>query len=310
MPEQKTNRLWLWIVIGVGLLMTMLASLSVLAFVTLPMILQATGSKPGGAVLTYEVDPDSLPPGTTVNMESLMAAVDRRLNPDRRWSKLARVRRLDDRRIEVAMIRPDPPETERVKGLLARIGTIEFRILADKRQNKDLIDQAQRDPSKMTILDSAGNPRAWWVPVKKSEERSFGENVALRTRKDPGGESAEILVLNDIYNVNGGYLTDATAEIDQRGCCAVGFSFNSTGGQLFGRLTSTHLPDEQRDFYYLLGIILDGELYSAPRIMTTITDRGQITGNFAQAEVEDLVNVLNSGSFPARIRLVGEKTPP
>lgn len=310
MPQQNTNRLWLWIVIGLGLLVTMLASLSVLAFVTLPMILQ-TVSKPAGAVLTYEVDPDSLPPGTTVNMESLTAAVNRRLSPGRGWNRLAQVRVLDDRRIEVAVIRRNESDTERVKRLLARIGTLEFRILADKRKYKDLVDQALRNPSKMTIPDSAGNPRAWWVALKAGTEQSFDENVARRARKGPGNtEIAEILVLNDIYNVTGGYLTKATAEFDQQGKPSVGFCFNRTGGRLFGRLTYNHQPDEQQDFYYRLGIILDGALYSAPRIMTTITDRGQITGNFAQAEVEDLVDVLNSGAFPARIRLVGEKETP
>jgi SecD/SecF fusion protein len=311
MPEQKTNRLWLWIVIGVGLLMTMLASLSVLAFVTLPMILQATGSKPGGAVLIYEVDPDSVPPGTTVNMESLTAAVNRRVNGGRGWNRIARVRELNDRRIEVALIGRNEADTERVKRLLARIGTLEFRILADKRKFKDLVDQALRNPSKMTVLDSAGNPRAWWVLLKAGEEQSFDENIARRTRKGPGDKGIEeILVLNDIYNVTGGYLTNATAEIDQQGRPSVGFYFNRTGGQLFGKLTDTHRPDEQQDFYYRLGIILDGALYSAPRIMTVITDRGQITGSFTQTDVQDLADVLNSGSFPARIRLVGEKMPP
>ena len=73
------------------------------------------------------------------------------------------------------------------------------------------------------------------------------------------------------------------------------------GAQLFYNLTNTHLPDEQTDFHYLLGIILDGKLYSAPQIITTIRDNGQITGNFTKEQVQDLVNVLNAGSLPAAL---------
>ena len=56
------------------------------------------------------------------------------------------------------------------------------------------------------------------------------------------------------------------------------FTFNSTGGQLFGELTGNHLPDKLTDFTYKLGIVLDGELYSAPSIQSTIFDHGEITG--------------------------------
>jgi preprotein translocase subunit SecD len=309
MPEQNANRLWLWIVIGIGLLVTVLAALAALAFVTLPMILQQTGSKPAGAVLTYEVDPDSLPPGVTVNMESLTAAVNRRLNPGRGWNKVAQVRGLDDRRIEVALIRQDEPETERVKQLLGRIGSLEFRILANTRDNKELIERALADPSKMFVTDKTGRIAAWWVPVAAAEERTLAaySGIAARKRKHGNREALEILVRKDIYDVTGAYLTRVSAGTEPNGKPCISFTFSSVGGQLFGRLTSSHLPDPQSDFTYKLAIILDGEIYSAPAIRSTITDRAQITGNFTAQEVQDLVNVFNSGAFPARIRLVGKK---
>jgi SecD/SecF fusion protein len=69
-------------------------------------------------------------------------------------------------------------------------------------------------------------------------------------------------------------------------------------------LTGSHLPDEKGDFSYALGIILDGKLYSATRIMSTIRDRGEITGSFTHEQVDDLVRVLNAGSLPVKIRPV------
>ena len=66
-------------------------------------------------------------------------------------------------------------------------------------------------------------------------------------------------------------------------------------------MTSSHLPDIASGFTYKLGIVLDGQLYSAPSIQSTITNRGEITGSFTRQEVQDLVNVLNAGSLPAAL---------
>ena len=61
---------------------------------------QSEPAKPEGAVLTYEVDPRSKHAGTTtVDMDKLLRVVDVRLNGGA--ERLAVVRKLDDRRIEV-----------------------------------------------------------------------------------------------------------------------------------------------------------------------------------------------------------------
>lgn len=75
-------------------------------------------------------------------------------------------------------------------------------------------------------------------------------------------------------------------------------------------LAGNHKPDTTANFYYKLGIILDNELYAAPRLLAVISDSAQIAGSFTQQEVEDFVQVLNRGSPPARIRLVEKKDSP
>ena len=82
------------------------------------------------------------------------------------------------------------------------------------------------------------------------------------------------------------------------------FGFDNAGGQLFGQLTGSHLPDKLTGFSYRLAIILDDEVYSAPSIQSTIYDSGQITGSFTSDEVDEIVSMLNAGSLPARIRPV------
>jgi SecD/SecF fusion protein len=63
-------------------------------------------------------------------------------------------------------------------------------------------------------------------------------------------------------------------------------------------LTSINLPDERRGTYRLLGIVLDGTLLSAPRVMSTISGSGRITGQFTPEEVDFIVGVLQAGSLP------------
>ena len=260
--------------------------------------------KPVGPVLIYEVDPGSAPADATApDMDKLLKVVDRRLNSG--TEKLARVRKLDDGRIEVAMMRQNDEDKQRVERLLARPGTLEFRILANTRDDKELIERAKVDPSKTRLFDAAGNLEAWWVPVKQGEENSFDyPETARRTRKQGDGEITEILVRADPCNVTGKYVSEARAHPDERGRPCIDFTFNDVGGELFGKLTGDHLPDRLTDFYYKLGIILDGELYSAPRINDRITNRGQISGGFTEQEASDIADVLNAGSLPVRLRLV------
>jgi SecD/SecF fusion protein len=257
----------------------------------------------GGVQLVYEVDQTKKENRNETlskeQMENLVEAVKRRVNPG--GQKEVTVRTLGGEEIEILVPEIETAEVEQIERLVSRTGALEFRILANNRDNKDLIERAKAMPlSETRVFDSAGNVVAWWVPVKRGAERVAGD--AYRIRKSSKGDVMEVLVLRDIYNVTGTYLTKAEPDTDyQTGQPCVAFNFRPDGGQLFGKLTGTHLPDEQTDFHYNLAIILDGELYSAPRIITTITDRGQITGSFTREEVQELVKVLNAGSLPAAL---------
>ena len=132
------------------------------------------------------------------------------------------------------------------------------------------------------------------------------ENVT-RTRKVGNREVREVLVVNDDYNVTGSYLQNVRAGQGLEGP-TVNITFNTQGAQLFGGLTGHNLPDEVLGFRRKLGIILDGALFSAPYIRSTITDNAEISGgHMTQKEVDATVNVLNAGSLPVRLREVKAK---
>ncbi len=94
-------------------------------------------------------------------------------------------------------------------------------------------------------------------------------------------------------------ISKASAAIDQTNVSGwyVTLDFNSEGANKFGQITSSvvNLPAPQNQ----VAIVLDGVVYSAPRINEAITGgSAQITGSFTQAEAKGLANVLKYGALP------------
>lgn len=257
----------------------------------------------GGALLVYEVDQSKKRPDQDVNMDDLIDAIKRRINPG--GQKEITIRKYGVEQIEVIVPEVDEAEVQRIERLITTTGNLQFRILANERQHKDLIERARADTKRMKYLDASGKLKAWWVPVKTGQEKSVSSypEIALRKRMKGEREVIEVLVVTDKYNVTGAYLVNARSDTD-KGQPSVSFTFNDMGGQRFGELTGDHLPDKQTGFTYKLAIILDDELYSAPQLNSRITRSGIITGRFKQEEVDDLVRVLKAGSLPVALSKV------
>jgi preprotein translocase subunit SecD len=54
--------------------------------------------------------------------------------------------------------------------------------------------------------------------------------------------------------------------------------------------------------------VLDGKVRSVATIQSQISDSGRITGRFTQQQAQDLAMILNSGSLPASLRYLEERT--
>ena len=81
----------------------------------------------------------------------------------------------------------------------------------------------------------------------------------------------------------------------------IAFTFKKDGAAVFADLTTKNVG-------HLLAIVLDGELYSAPRINTPITEgNGVIQGSFGEKEAFDLANVLQN-PLEAPVQIVSENT--
>jgi len=213
------------------------------------------------------------------------------------------IRAIGPRQVEIIIPRIRPADVERFEHILSRSGMLEFRILANNRDHQAEIEKAKTEPNTTQWFDRNGSLVTKFVPIRPGEEKSFlSSEIYTRQRTIKDNTITEVLVVGDPYNVTGTYLAQAEAATDRRGQPCVNFTLNSTGAQLFGKLTGDHLPDEITGFTYKLGIIFDGELYSAPAIHSTIYNKGEITaGSFSKWEVQELVNLLNGGSLPATL---------
>ncbi|MBN2473189.1 MAG: hypothetical protein JXB62_01175 [Pirellulales bacterium] len=291
-------------------ILIVLGLLLILAFavaVGLVVWLSGTPQQIVGAVLVYEIDPEAAIDPRAVDMETLVAAIDRRINSP--WSPVADVRSLGDRRVEIRVFGDDRRVVDQIQRLLAQAGTLEFRILANPADHQKLIEQARQQEDQQ-VRNEVGDVLAWWVPIEEGRETSVvvDETTERRTKQVDGRQRYEVLVVADSFDVTGQYLRQATPGMDQRGQLYVNFQLTPEGGRLFGGLTGANLPNPVTGTARKLGIILNGCLCTAPTIQSTIHDRGQITGVFTRQEVEDLAGVLTAGPLPVAIRLVEERS--
>jgi SecD/SecF fusion protein len=263
----------------------------------------------GGVILIYEIDKSQLKPGTVIDktlMDQMVPSISKRVNPG--GQKEVSVRQYGPEQIEIILPDVNDAEKDSIKEVISKTGRLEFRILANSFNptHKEALELAASETEQnKTYLPDEKNWIARWVPLKEGER--FDPKVnKIRPRK---GGGYDILVVRDPQNVTGDYLQNAKSESDPENLTpCVGFTFDSTGGQLFGELTQENKPsDAQPNLRNQLGIILDGELYSAPGIRQKITDRGIITsGDFTNDEagkknVQKLVDVLNAGKLPAAL---------
>ena len=90
-------------------------------------------------------------------------------------------------------------------------------------------------------------------------------------------------------------LRGARIDRDSRGRRCVDFWLDVVGGALFEELT-------RKNIGHPLCILVDNVAYSAPNIQTKIRERGEITGDFSLEKVSYLVQTMQAGSLPGRLK--------
>lgn len=102
--------------------------------------------------------------------------------------------------------------------------------------------------------------------------------------------------------LEGDVVTDAKDQFDNlTGSPEVSMTMNTDGARRWAALTKANIGKA-------IAIVLDGVVYSAPRVNGEISGgQSSITGNFTIEDTKDLANTLKSGRMPAPARIVQEE---
>lgn len=135
-------------------------------------------------------------------------------------------------------------------------------------------------------------------------EEAKATRVPLGYKVYPDAENPDrAYVLQDSPVVTGEDLVDAQQAFDsQDNQPVISFRFNLSGARKFGKFTTENVGAP-------FAILLDNKVLSAPVIQTAIpSGTGQISGNFTVESANNLAIQLRSGSLPAKLTIVEERT--
>lgn len=262
----------------------------------------------GGTNLIYQVETkDAIAEGKHIDsaMNQLVQTIQKRINPS--GTEEVAVRRVGADRIEIIIPGADQGSVADKKRSMTRLGSLEFGIVANSRDHRAIIAQANALPKSEDKLSDGSRIIASWRTVSRDGEVPSSGSAQNATRNVQRKDLklgkdvpvTQVLILQDKEDdaVTGRFLTRATIGLSESGTAAVNFSFNGEGASRFFRLTNANRPTIDGQHKRQLAVLLDGQLHTAPNLNSTIRESGQITGNFSSQELQALVGVLNAGAL-------------
>jgi SecD/SecF fusion protein len=230
-------------------------------------------------------------------------------------------------RIEIQLPGVNEDKREEAEQLIMSVGFLEFRMVHER--SDELVN---------SLLDMGKVPPGWQVVTLEGRKFcTMTEDVPTANRDaafleaqgrfevpDPRYEYLFEEVEIKGYMVYRPYFVNRDAVLQGRDLknaklgttglnqYAVDLEFTSSGSTRFGEVTEQYAPggalNQSTSAERQLAIVIDGTLYSAPRIKEPIFGgRAQITGSFKMVEAKRLVNVLRSGALPTRVRIAEKR---
>ncbi|MEK7306582.1 MAG: protein translocase subunit SecD, partial [Nitrospirota bacterium] len=187
---------------------------------------------------------------------------------------------------------PGIKEPGRAKELIGKTAILEFKLLDEE---SPLINQL---PPLIPSGDEEKTINEFKDKIPDGDEILFDKIVNAET----GKVIKRPYLVKKRTMVSGDLLTDARVSIGEFNEAFVSITFDSAGAKLFDMVTAENVNKH-------LAIILDGNVYSAPRINERISGgKAQITGNFTTNEANDLAIALRAGALPAPVRIIQDVT--
>ena len=128
----------------------------------------------------------------------------------------------------------------------------------------------------------------------------LGSRLA-QERVKPGSQGESWWLLGRNAVVTGRDLRNARPSQDEFGKWETSFTLSQDAAKRFGRFTESNINNK-------LAVVLDNKIFSVATIQNKIEDSGRITGIGDQTSASDLALTLTSGSLPAGIVYLEERT--
>lgn len=180
----------------------------------------------------------------------------------------------------------------------------DYRILVqlpgvdDPARVKDIIGTA----AVLEIVEVKDGP----FPSEDAARAAHGGVLPLNTKllKAPprgGGEGASYYIVSRLPVITGRDLRNARPSQDEFHKWEAGFTLSQDGAKKFERFTEANIGNR-------LAVVMDNQIRSVATIQSKISDQGRITNLGSEQEASDLALVLRSGSLPAGIVYLEERS--
>lgn len=187
---------------------------------------------------------------------------------------------------------PGAADPERVNSFLRGKGSLEFKIV-DTSLTDELTAYYKANPSE--VYTDAGS-------LKQPDFLPAGKIAAGYYVSDSYGidELERYVVIEEEVGLDGSHLESATTSTDGiTGRPVVNFQLDKVGGDIFYKLTSTHVNDT-------LAVVMDGKVKAMATITQGIRSSVQISG-FTAAEANDLAIVLRTAALPIELTVSSQQ---
>lgn len=210
------------------------------------------------------------------------------------------IQRMGDNRISVEL--PGLKDPQRAIGIIKKAGQLEFKIVDDSINTPELNKMVAEAREELGLPDDYSIKTVGEINKHLRDKLPEETEIAFETQYDPVARKitgAVPYLLQRHADVTGEMLKNAQVQVHNNEPY-VSLTFDATGTQRFGDVTSKHVGDR-------MAILLDGVVTKAPVIREAILGgQAQITlgwGNYTQLmkEAEDLALVLQEGALPAQL---------
>lgn len=230
-----------------------------------------------------------------------------------------------DNRIIIQLPGVDEAKRKEAEASIKNLAFLEFRMVHE--DNAALIEKLFDNnlvPKGYKIVNAEGGPFYMRDKASLPDEEMDVTYYVKRGQFHAPSKAYELLLSEEtihgekVYKpvfvkrrneLTGDNLKDAWADMKVTGQAVIKLKFDGKGTKKFAACTAAYAPGGDRNpnpnNYRRLAIVLDGTLYSAPRINDAIfSGSAEISGSFTRVEAERLANVLRAGSLPAPVKIV------